>query len=65
MAVLIHFRFTTNAAELAKLKTEVCAVQTLINCNMWNPTLAYVVTYQGIMIDDGSVDFEGFVSSIL
>ena len=57
------FRFTTNAADLTKLKTEVCSVQTLINCATWNPTTAFVVTFQGIMIDDGTVDLEGFVST--
>ena len=58
-----NFRFSTAASELAKAKSEVCAVQTLINCANWNPNLLYVVTYQGIMVDDGSVDLEGFVST--
>ena len=49
---------------MAKLKTEVCAAQTLINCANWNPNLAFVVTYQGIMIADGNVDLEGFVSIV-
>ena len=61
--MFFSFRFSTVAAELAKAKTEVCTVQTLIDCANWNPNLLYVVTYQGIMIDDGDVDFEGFVST--
>ena len=62
MSFFFFFRFSKVSAELAKIKAEVCSVQTLIECDSWNPTLLYVVTYQGIMIDDGSVDLEGFVS---